>query len=42
MAIAERGYDAEEVDRQIAEDRAREKQLGIEFSTSPSTQRAGG
>ncbi|WP_323034911.1 phage portal protein [Pararhodobacter sp.] len=31
QAIAERGYDAEQVDRDIAAERARERQLGLDF-----------
>lgn len=31
QAIAERGYDAEQVDRQIAAERARERKLGLDF-----------
>lgn len=34
QAIAERGYDAEDVDQQIAEERKREKELDITFTTS--------
>ncbi len=35
QSLAERGYDVEEVDRQIASDKAREKALGLAF-TAPS------
>ncbi|WP_127110217.1 phage portal protein [Pararhodobacter zhoushanensis] len=31
QAIAERGYDAEQVDREIAAERTRERQLGLDF-----------
>jgi capsid protein len=31
QAIAERGYDAEQVDAEIARDREREKRLGLDF-----------
>jgi capsid protein len=31
QAIAERGYDAEQVDREIAAERARERLLGLDF-----------
>ncbi|MFU8779330.1 MAG: phage portal protein, partial [Roseovarius sp.] len=31
QAIAERGYDAEQVDREIAAERARERTLGLDF-----------
>jgi capsid protein len=34
QALAERGYDAEQVDAEIAADRAREKSLGLSFATS--------
>jgi lambda family phage portal protein len=33
QAIAERGYDAEQVDTEIAADRAREQQLGLTFTS---------
>ena len=41
QALAERGYDAEQVDREIAADQARERRLGLDFSkaaggTSPA------
>ncbi|WP_448187918.1 phage portal protein [Azospirillum sp. sgz301742] len=36
QALAERGYDVEEVDRQIAADRARERELGLEFGSAPA------
>ena len=32
QALAERGYDAEQVDREIAADQARERRLGLDFS----------
>ena len=35
QAIAERGWDAEQVDAEIAADRERERRLGIGFDTSP-------
>ena len=31
QAISERGYDAEQVDREIAQDRARERRMGLDF-----------
>ncbi len=31
QAIAERGYDAEQVDREIAAERTRERALGLDF-----------
>lgn len=31
QAISERGYDAEQVDREIAAERAREERLGLDF-----------
>ena len=34
QALAERGYDAEQIDAEIAADRARERRLGLEFGTS--------
>ncbi|MBX6330197.1 MAG: phage portal protein, partial [Pseudolabrys sp.] len=38
QALAERGYDAEQVDAEIAADKAREKSLGLTFgSPSPGT-----
>jgi lambda family phage portal protein len=40
QAIAERGYDAEEVDREIAEERARERELGLDFRRPGSPQGA--
>jgi lambda family phage portal protein len=36
QALAERGYDAEQVDAEIAADRAREQRLGLVFSSTPS------
>ncbi|MCI0736389.1 MAG: hypothetical protein L0Y50_08995 [Beijerinckiaceae bacterium] len=36
-ALAERGYDAEQVDAEIAADRAREKSLGRTFGKAPTT-----
>jgi capsid protein len=36
QSIAERGYDAEEVDAAIAADHAREKELGLSFQTPPA------
>lgn len=38
MAIAERGYDAEEIDEEIAADMAREKKLGIWIDPNPNPQ----
>jgi capsid protein len=35
QALAERGYDAEQVDAEIAADKAREKSLGLTFGTPP-------
>ncbi|MBI5121893.1 MAG: phage portal protein [Rhodospirillales bacterium] len=37
QAIAERGFDAEQVDAEIAGDKAREKSLGLVFGKQPST-----
>lgn len=37
QAISERGYDAEKVDQQIADDRAREKRLGLTFAQDPQS-----
>lgn len=36
QAVAARGYDVETLDREIAEDRRREKELGLDFSQTPS------
>ncbi|CAA6605799.1 Bacteriophage portal protein, lambda family [Rhodospirillaceae bacterium LM-1] len=36
QAIAERGYDAEQVDAEIATDKAREKSLGLVFGKQPT------
>ena len=36
QAIAERGYDAEQVDAEIATDKAREKSLGLVFGQQPA------
>ncbi|MBF0354959.1 MAG: phage portal protein [Alphaproteobacteria bacterium] len=36
QAIAERGFDAEQVDQEIAGDKAREKSLGLVFGKQPS------
>ena len=36
QAIAERGFDAEQVDAEIAADKARERQLGLSFSSTPA------
>jgi lambda family phage portal protein len=41
QAVAERGYSIEALDREIAADRARETQLGLNFSTAPSPQTGG-
>ncbi len=40
QALAERGYDAEAVDAEIAADQAREKALGLRFSARNSTRDA--
>ena len=37
QALAERGYDAEAVDAEIAADQARERTLGLRFSAGAST-----
>jgi lambda family phage portal protein len=37
QALAERGYDAEQVDTEIAADKAREKSLGLVFGSSSAT-----
>ncbi|MDZ4067441.1 MAG: phage portal protein, partial [Tabrizicola sp.] len=43
QAIAERGYDAEQVDREIAAERKREAELGLDFRRPGSpAQPAGG
>ncbi|MBX6323640.1 MAG: phage portal protein [Rhodospirillaceae bacterium] len=43
QALAERGYDAEQVDAEIAADRARERRLGLEFGrASPAPLREDG
>ena len=36
QALAERGYDADQVDAEIAADRARERSLGLSFTGAPS------
>lgn len=36
QALAERGYDAERIDAEIAADRAREQRLGLSFGTAPA------
>jgi len=36
QALAERGYDAEQVDAEIAADKAREKSLGLSFGATPA------
>jgi capsid protein len=36
QALAERGYDAEQVDAEIAADREREQRLGLTFGSDPS------
>lgn len=41
QAISERGYDAEEMDNQIAADRKREKKLGIAFARGQAQQQGG-
>jgi capsid protein len=38
QALAERGYDAEQVDAEIAADKAREQKLGLAFGTVQSAQ----
>lgn len=40
QAISERGYDAEQLDAEIAEDRKREKRLGLDFRRAGSPGRA--
>ena len=35
QALAERGYDAEQVDAEIAADQARERELGLSFGAQP-------
>ena len=42
QAIAERGYDAEQVDAEIARERAREKRLGLDFRRPGSPAQAPG
>jgi capsid protein len=42
QAIAERGYDAEEVDREIAAERKREAALGLDFRRPGSPAQAAG
>jgi len=39
QALAERGYDADQVDAEIAADRARERQLGLSFGSASSDPR---
>jgi lambda family phage portal protein len=39
QALAERGYDADQVDAEIATDRARERQLGLSFGSASSDPR---
>jgi lambda family phage portal protein len=39
QALAERGYDADQVDAEIAADRARERQLGLTFGSASSDPR---
>lgn len=36
QALAERGYDADQVDAEIAADRARERQLGLSLGSASS------
>ena len=36
QALAERGFDAEQVDAEIAADKAREQRLGLTFGAKPS------
>ena len=40
QSVAERGYDIEELDAEIAADRAREKALGLDFTTKGQTANA--
>ena len=42
QAIAERGYDAEQVDAEIARERDREKRLGLDFRRPGSPAQAPG
>lgn len=42
QAIAERGYDAEQVDQEIAAERKREAELGLDFRRSGSPAQAAG
>jgi len=42
QAIAERGYDAEQVDREIAAERDRERRLGLDFRRPGSPAQAPG
>ena len=37
QALAERGYDAEQVDAEIAADQARERTLGLSLGSSPAS-----
>jgi capsid protein len=37
QALAERGYDAEQVDAEIAADKERERRLGLSFGRAPHT-----
>jgi capsid protein len=37
QALAERGYDAEQVDAEIAADQAREKSLGLSFGSAAAS-----
>jgi lambda family phage portal protein len=41
QALAERGYDAGQVDAEIAADRAREQKLGLAFGATPGAPRQG-
>jgi capsid protein len=41
QALAERGYDAEQVDAEIAADKAREKELGLAFGSHAASSPAG-
>jgi capsid protein len=38
-AIASRGYDIEQVDAEIAADAARAKDLGLDFTAKPASQK---
>lgn len=42
QALAGRGFDAEQVDAEIAADREREQRLGLSFGSTPSPHPGGG